>query len=1135
MNNTTKIPLEIAILRGSSKRAFCKILCLLATFQIGAGVQAQSEETGASDSSDVFELSPFEVDGSRDQGYRAENTLSGSRMNMSLDDVAQSVTVLTADFLEDVGAESVEDILLYSINAESYYEEDKLDSEDQVGSEISFNPNGRRDIRGQTASVTVDYMGGGGSVDTYNTSRAEISQGPNAILFGFGGSGGLINLTTQTANMRRDSYLLESTVGSDGKFRNVLNINKSLIDDKLGFRAISLLDDAEGWREDVWNEQRRNTFVLSYNPFEGTTINASYENAHRDSSFSVNQGATDGYTEWTEARLSEDYLARYDTGDYASFNRSRGANNANLNANGLNRGNNARRLIYIDNLDFAAAGLPTDAGNILPVTHNPNSQPLVSNRMFSEEEIDLSQFTPFGENSFRTENIKNLKLSLSQRIAPNMYFNVSFFDSQNSAFDRSPNGRGLSVKADVVKVYDGIANASPFDGIENPFGPSGENFWLYSEQTQVRKTSTIDNKVLRGTWGYRVDSDRFGTHQFGISTFQKEWERSIIKDREIIDIYTADEAGVDLAAYNLNFQANNGRNRVWRRHYYQVGPDGLPLDDSDIGTGNIDDPVSLLVEDGEGNPLELGTLWVANDAAGRRRVTNDVDGYTLSMVNKLFNNRLTTTFGYRSNDLVSNLYNGTRANSAVLEDENGDPILNADGSFALSDLAAADYIVTNLDGSLASSNASQYYVPTVATRDTSFTAENKTFGAVYRLTDWMSLTYNQGDNRSEPDFFVLILPDARLGPGNTGKSQDIGVRFNLFERKVSLNFNYFDSSQKNVRNQGRIGEVLLEPHRALWRTFENVQSDLGFVESDPRHISEEEFETRNATGVNSTLMDKDSRGFDARLVANFTKNWKMVFNFSKTVDFGRSKLYDNDREWIADQTAAASALYDAYVAAGDGSDEAFRSAFNLEEFDELNELFLVDADRIQYEDLLESDPEAASAFLLEKNPIERTYAYANQEIDVVKIEVEDIGTGVSPLKANMFTSYRFSEGRLKGLSIGGGFNWKDGRVLNRFFNYTNAEGETETYRTPQLELGDFDSTTEYVSGDDLRTNLMLAYSMKTKLFGSGNHRLKFQLNVNNIFADDYQLEPLRYTSEGVIRKYQIISPRSWKFKTSIEF
>ena len=153
----------------------------------------------------------------------------------------------------------------------------------------------------------------------------------------------------------------------------------------------------------------------------------------------------------------------------------------------------------------------------------------------------------------------------------------------------------------------------------------------------------------------------------------------------------------------------------------------------------------------------------------------------------------------------------------------------------------------------------------------------------------------------------------------------------------------------------------------------------------------------------------------------------------------------------------------------------------------------------------------------------------------MKIEVEDIGTGVSPMKANMFTAYTLSEGKFKGLTIGGGFNWTEARLLNRFFNYQNEDGELDAYRTPQLRLGDWDSTTEYKSGDVLRANLMFSYSMKTKLFGKNNKSLKFQVNVNNLFESDYSLEPLRYTEDGVIRKYQIISPRTWKLTTTLNF
>ncbi len=64
---------------------------------------------------------------------------------------------------------------------------------------------------------------------------------------------------------------------------------------------------------------------------------------------------------------------------------------------------------------------------------------------------------------------------------------------------------------------------------------------------------------------------------------------------------------------------------------------------------------------------------------------------------------------------------------------------------------------------------------------------------------------------------------------------------------------------------------------------------------------------------------------------------------------------------------------------------------------------------------------------------------------------------------------------------------------------------------------------------------MASYSTKLKMGKNRKAKIKFQLNVNNALEKDYRLEPLRYTPEGEIRKYQIISPRTWKFTTTINF
>src|SRR5688572_22690492 len=71
---------------------------------VAVGVSALPGQTAAPDAAqatsaaakeEVVTLSPFQVETSRDIGYQAQNTLSGSRLNTPLKDTAAPVTVFT--------------------------------------------------------------------------------------------------------------------------------------------------------------------------------------------------------------------------------------------------------------------------------------------------------------------------------------------------------------------------------------------------------------------------------------------------------------------------------------------------------------------------------------------------------------------------------------------------------------------------------------------------------------------------------------------------------------------------------------------------------------------------------------------------------------------------------------------------------------------------------------------------------------------------------------------------------------------------------------------------------------------------------------------------------------------------------
>ena len=59
----------------------------------------------------VTELSPFVINETRDVGYVAGSTLSSGRFNVSLRDTAASVSVFTQEFMADIGAQGLDDLL----------------------------------------------------------------------------------------------------------------------------------------------------------------------------------------------------------------------------------------------------------------------------------------------------------------------------------------------------------------------------------------------------------------------------------------------------------------------------------------------------------------------------------------------------------------------------------------------------------------------------------------------------------------------------------------------------------------------------------------------------------------------------------------------------------------------------------------------------------------------------------------------------------------------------------------------------------------------------------------------------------------------------------------------------------------
>ncbi len=154
----------------------------------------------------VLVLSPFEVqaDDSND-GYVTTTTLAGNRLATDLRDLGTSLSVYNSQFLNDIGATDAKSLLQYTLGTEvggiqGNYSGSGGGTAPNTGAAYQ-SPQSTNRVRGLVgADNTRDLYLTSIPWDGYNVEAVDIQRGPNAILFGQGSAGGVINNRTKQAS-----------------------------------------------------------------------------------------------------------------------------------------------------------------------------------------------------------------------------------------------------------------------------------------------------------------------------------------------------------------------------------------------------------------------------------------------------------------------------------------------------------------------------------------------------------------------------------------------------------------------------------------------------------------------------------------------------------------------------------------------------------------------------------------------------------------------------------------------------------------------------------------------------------------------------------------------------------------------
>lgn len=169
--------------------------------------------------------------------YLSVNQSNSVKTPTPIIDVPQSLSIITAEQITERGFNSIGDIIDYTPGVNTSQGEGHRDSVvfRGVRSTADFYIDGNRD--------DVQYYRA-----LYNIEQVEILRGPNALLFGRGGTGGILNRVTKKAQLADDFAGYKLGVNSFGGVSGELDTN-FVTTDNSAVRINAMVEHLEGHRD----------------------------------------------------------------------------------------------------------------------------------------------------------------------------------------------------------------------------------------------------------------------------------------------------------------------------------------------------------------------------------------------------------------------------------------------------------------------------------------------------------------------------------------------------------------------------------------------------------------------------------------------------------------------------------------------------------------------------------------------------------------------------------------------------------------------------------------------------------------------------------------------------------------------
>ncbi len=1076
------------------------LACLSLVVPVLAVAQTSPQQNAASaPGNETVILSPFVVDAATDEGYRATSTLAGNRIKTDLKDVAASVSVLTTDFLDDLGANDVASAMAFVAGAEndSTYHQENIASlggnNGYVGGDFGDNNtrSGEVRVRGLgRATNTINFIEVIGSTDRYNTERTEFLRGANSILFGLAEPAGLVNSSTKVANILRDFTRVETKFDNFGSNRVVLDINRALIDRKLALRVVALHNDQHYKVKTAFHKDRRLFLTSTYQPTPSTTIRAYYEAQNTDGRRPNFRTTQDNVSQWLEAYNTYAPQMTQAQIDAAFFwdplvPNADGlapatiftlANGTTVNLGKIRRpldtANAGTYLIYpgngqwgvpLDNRITLTANRTVTNGQVAPTSRSQfarsgdsrenndmqdgrRADPQVTDQgIFPYETVEIAALP----GSYRRENDHKINVTVDQRITDDLYVSATVQrETRNHEQYFATITQTNQIAIDINKnLPDGRVNPNflrPF--ISGRSGADASDLVYTNYLLQANYDFDFARKTERLGW--------LGSHRLG--AVYSHAKRDTLSYR-FQSSYLEDAVGLSATSYPVG-HINRSALQMWYvGDPVQLGdtalrftgfPDTLaaPLGQSFdyLYFNNLATPASWQLSP---DKLTVGRS-IINNAAARTYSVQTNTGIGTSLQSFFWDSRIVTLFGWRK-DTVDSFLGVLRPNSEfpfpdLPGDERGD------------------------------------FQPTGT--NVKFSRASTTQSIVFKVNDSVRLLANRSEN------FAATAPRLdnlyRSIPPQSGKTEEAGVAFTLLDNKLDVKLTYFKSSQLFASSSSGVASLRIHGmENAIYNALELAGrlSEWSTIGVNGSTVTTQYATPNNANATETSV----SEGYGLEVAYQPSRNWDFVFSVDKIDNIS---------------TGINKELFEFF---------ALRAPFYKKYFDE----------GLRRDGSNNTAPTTSP--LVQAQMVTLAGQFTNE-----LLREGTTNRGLAPLKINFVGRYKFYGGPLNGLSIGTALRWEDKKLTgygqkDGVFNI----GGLENYTTKVPDV-----TVEYWTGSVISGGMFASYSRRIY---NGRLNWKIQLNADNIFSET-GLRPIGNNSDGS-SVWGIFPHRTYSLSNTFEF